>query len=320
MRQFILALAAICGFAVPGSAGEIVVIVGNPSNPFAFIEADYARRAAHEAGHDVDIFSHGGLLELERQLIARAIESEADAILLDPADYRASHLNIELAARVGVPVFVVNQSIDHDDLVQRQYVADNVACARISAEKFAELMHYKGRYIRLDGATIDSNAEKRRRGFQEVMDKYPDIELVGVVLGNWSRERSFTEVRRLIDGGLKFDGILAANDEMALGAYSAIRSESDAHDIVIAGFDGSPEAVKSIWGEKIDYTILQPVIENARSAIAEIDSLLATGVPLAGEKTIMRGCEEINLQNASRAVDVPFMLEPEEKLTSTGRH
>ena len=46
-------------------------------------------------------------------------------------------------------------------------------------------------------------------------------------------------MRRLLDRSVPIDGVFAANDQMAIGAYTAIREAglSIPHDVAVVGFD-----------------------------------------------------------------------------------
>jgi DNA-binding LacI/PurR family transcriptional regulator len=60
-----------------------------------------------------------------------------------------------------------------------------------------------------------------------------------VEIGDFTPESGAEAMRRLLDRGVPIDGVFAANDQMAAGAYSAIyeRGLSIPGDIAVAGFD-----------------------------------------------------------------------------------
>ncbi len=60
-----------------------------------------------------------------------------------------------------------------------------------------------------------------------------------VEVGDFSPASGAAAMRRLLDRGVPIDGVFAANDQMAIGAYTAIREAglSIPHDVAVVGFD-----------------------------------------------------------------------------------
>ncbi len=64
------------------------------------------------------------------------------------------------------------------------------------------------------------------------------------VQGNWSAQSGYEAVRSLLKAGEKFTGLIAANDQMALGAMAALNEHGlrIPQDVSVVGFDGIPES------------------------------------------------------------------------------
>ena len=91
-------------------------------------------------------------------------------------------------------------------------------------------------------------------------------------------------------------GIISGNDTMALGALAAVKS-AGRKDIVIAGFDGSPDAVAAIRAGELRSTALQPAVVIARLAVNEADEFLRTGFVHKPEEQIIP-CDLVTQKNA----------------------
>lgn len=142
---------------------------------------------------------------------------------------------------------------------------DNVAGA---AEATAHLVSTGRRCI----ATIAGPQDMppgfdRLRGFRRAM---ADARLRSdlVEYGDFTPDSGAEAMRRLLDRGEPIDGLFAANDQMAAGAYSVIleRGLRIPHDIAVAGFDNNyfgSTAVPALT------TIDQPSLELGR-AMAEV--------------------------------------------------
>ena len=59
--------------------------------------------------------------------------------------------------------------------------------------------------------------------------------------------------------GKEIDGVVAHNDEMALGAYDAIADAGKAGEIKVIGIDAIDAAKKSVAAGELDATVLQDV-------------------------------------------------------------
>jgi len=69
-----------------------------------------------------------------------------------------------------------------------------------------------------------------------------------VEYGDFSPTTGAAAMRRLLDRGERIDGLFAANDQMAIGAYSAIREAglSIPDDIAVVGFDDDNYAATAV--------------------------------------------------------------------------
>jgi erythritol transport system substrate-binding protein len=94
----------------------------------------------------------------------------------------------------------------------------------------------------------------------------------------------------------KILGILSGNDTMALGAVAAAKS-AGFKTLMIAGFDGSPDAVDAIRAGDLRATALQPAVLISRLAVDEADRYLKTGSTGMPERQVIP-CELVTKLNA----------------------
>ncbi|MCU1404206.1 MAG: LacI family transcriptional regulator [Glaciihabitans sp.] len=80
----------------------------------------------------------------------------------------------------------------------------------------------------------------RLRGWSRAMDE-SGLDAGLVEIGDFTPESGAAAMRRLLARAVPIDGVFAANDQMAAGAYSAIYAEGlrIPQDIAVAGFDGN---------------------------------------------------------------------------------
>lgn len=103
-------------------------------------------------------------------------------------------------------------------------------------------------------------------------------------------------------------GVISGNDEMALGAIAALKSAGRLDDVVMGGFDGSPDAVDAVKAGNMAYPVLQPVAIFAEEAIRVADRYINTGeTGLDSEKQLF-DCMLITQENADQ-YSAPFVLD-----------
>ena len=84
-------------------------------------------------------------------------------------------------------------------------------------------------------------------------------------------------MQTLLQAHPKITGVIAGNDEMALGAIAALKESKKLSQVKVGGFDGSPDAVDAVKSGELQYTVLQPVASFSKKAVDEADSFLRTG-------------------------------------------
>jgi erythritol transport system substrate-binding protein len=179
-----------------------------------------------------------------------------------------------------------------------QIVANNFQGAALAAEEFVRLMGEQGDYIELVGRESDTNAGIRSQGFHGVIDRFPEIRVVGRQSANWSQTEAFQKMETLIQGNRNIKGVIAGNDTMALGAMAALQA-AGLGAVIVVGFDGSPDAIASIQAGHMKATVLQPAATMARLAIDQAHQYITTGSTGQPEKQSI-DCELVTAANADQ--------------------
>jgi ribose transport system substrate-binding protein len=110
------------------------------------------------------------------------ISQGVDAIILNPTDREGLNAVLEAAIAQGIVVVAVDQAVT----AEGAYVVtnDQVAYARIGAEWLFEQLGGEGNVAEMrgiDGVPADTD---RHTGFQEALEKYPNIQVVSEVFTN----------------------------------------------------------------------------------------------------------------------------------------
>lgn len=296
-----VSLAACAPAADSGSSegGLIAIITVDQANPFWAAEAETAKAEAEALGYTTTVADHKNDPTAQDQLIDTAIASGAVAIILDPAGADESIGAVQKATDAGIPVFLVNAEINQTGIAKAQIVSNNAQGAALGAEEFAKAMGQKGDYVELFGNPTDNNAGVRSEGYKSVLSQYPDMKNVGMEVANWDRATGKDKMDSLLQAHPQLKGIIAGNDEMALGAIAALEAAGRT-DVVVGGFDGNADAAAAVTSGKMAYTVLQPIANLAKMAVAQAHSYLTTGATGVADEKQTVDCVLINPDNVSK--------------------
>lgn len=132
----------------------------------------------------------------------------------------------------------------------------------------------------VQGFPGDPHSEMRELGFREALsDAGVPVDERLIVPGNFSVADAHHAVADLLAAGLEFDGLVAANDDMAVGAIAALTAHglSVPHDVVVAGFD---DALSSIASSPPLTTVRLDNLELTAATARLVLSAIESGVQL----------------------------------------
>lgn len=295
----VMAVVGLVPTAAPVAAqGDLIVII-TPShdNPFFKAEADSAQAAAEALGYETLVLIHDDDPALQDQHFDLAIAQGAKAIIVDNAGADASIQAVRKANEAGIPTFLIDREINETGLAASQIISNNYQGAVIGAEEFVRLMGEEGKYVELTGRDSDTNAHIRSQGYHDVLDEYPDLEMVAQQTANWSQTEAFEVMETIIQAHPDIKGVISGNDTMAMGAMAALQA-AGMTDVIVAGFDGSQDVMDAIKEGKIALTVLQPVAQFGPLAVEQAHTFITTG-ELPAEEKISIDCILITPDNVN---------------------
>lgn len=269
MKRIVFTLglvALLVAFALPAAAKVTLgLALSTLNNPFFVELKEGAEGAAKKAG--VDLVVVDAQNDANRQLasVENLIEKKVAVILVNPTDSNAVVPAIRAANRAGIPVITVDRGAAGGEIATH-IASDNVAGGRMAGEFLAQLLGGKGKVVELEGIPGTSAARDRGKGFNEVMAKYPGLEVVARQEAGFDRAKGLTVMENILQAQPKIDAVFAHNDEMALGAIKAIAAAGRAN-IKVVGFDATDDAVKAVKEGSLVATIAQKPAEMGRLAV-----------------------------------------------------
>lgn len=188
-----------------------------------------------------------------------AIQTKTDAIIINPMDFEANIDVVTMANKANIPVVVTNARLNTDKMTS-EVVSDDVEGGYLEAKAVLEQMGCKGNVVIIEGPKGGSGEIQRGQGNEKAIAECGEgnVKILERKTANWSR----AEAMPLMENWLqkhrgKINGIIAQNDEMALGAIEAIQSAGlNVKDFAIAGVDGVTDAINAVKEKKMT-SILQ---------------------------------------------------------------
>lgn len=156
------------------------------------------------------------------------------------------------------------------------------------------LMDGKGKIIVLEGVPGASATNERGEGFDKGLAEYKDIEVVSSQTANFDRAEALDVVTNLMQANPDATGILAMNDEMALGAIQALGDKAG-KDVKVVGFDGTEDGFKAVEDGTLVATIAQNPAELGKQSVQilakaikgeEVEANVQVAVDTVDEKNI----------------------------------
>jgi inositol transport system substrate-binding protein len=257
--------------ASQAAAGDKKITVGvifqDLSNEFiAMLKDSVVKRAENYPNLKLIINDGEGKAEKQIMQMETFVSQKVDAIIINPRDGNALIPAVEAAVKAGVPVITLSSDVEQD--VGQVWVgSENEQGGAVEAQYVVDKLGGKGNIAVLRGP-IGAYAEIGRfKGYESVFKNYPDIKVVFDQTANWSRDEGMSLMENWIQSGKQIDGVLAQNDEMALGALKAIEDSGLLGKIVVGGVDAIPDALNSIKEGKLDASAFQDSIGQAFGSV-----------------------------------------------------
>src|SRR5262249_29841282 len=121
---------------------------------------------------------------------------------------------------------------------------DDYAVALSTARTLLKGLDGKGNVIILEGTPTTPSNAPRIKGFNDALKEFPQAKLVASKSAGYARRQAVDVTKDLIRQFPQIDGVLAANDPMAIGALDALKAAGK--KALVVGINASKEAVDLI--------------------------------------------------------------------------
>ena len=186
------------------------------------------------------------------------LDEGIDLLIVSPNESSPIAPVVERVFKAGIPVIIIDRKVE-TDFYTSFIGGDNYGIGLEAGNYAVKLLNGKGRVLEVKGLDASSPAKERHDGFVSVLNKYPEIEIVKSVSGDWKGKKANETVKSVLESGLDFDLVFAHNDVMAKEVYNVVRQFSNRQKIYILGVDGLPGnegGIQMVLNDVIDATFL----------------------------------------------------------------
>jgi len=269
----------ICGSDAMAAAGDkpvVGLVMKSLANEFFKTMEEGAVKFAQEDG-SFELIPVGMNSETDIDTQVSAMENfivqKVDLICLAPADSVGMVASVKKAIDEGIVVVNFDVTLDKKALTEAGLPSDflfvgpdNAAGAEMVGDYLGKTLGEGAKVFIIEGNPGADNAKQRKEGFMRSVAKYK-LNLLTSTTAHWETEEANTVMTNLLTRFPDVQGVMCANDSMALGVEKAVAAAGLTGKIQIVGFDNIGAIQKLIKEDKILGTIDQFGPEMAVNAI-----------------------------------------------------
>jgi ribose transport system substrate-binding protein len=249
--RLVIAAILVCTAGVTRAENEtIAVFTKNQTNPFFNNVRVGAENAAKQLGAKIIQYVPTKPDSIPEQMsqVEDVIVKKPDAIVFTPVDYKALIPGVEKMNAAGIPVVNVT---DHmaGGKIEAFVGIDDYKVGRATAEALMKALGGKGNVVIIEGVKGSLSNQDRTRGLTDVTKSYPSVKLLATQAGNFQRLNALQVMENLMQSFPQIDGVMAANDAMAIGAIEALDAAN--RKAIVVGINGTKEAVDAVKAGKL---------------------------------------------------------------------
>ncbi|WP_138420504.1 substrate-binding domain-containing protein [Aquibacillus sediminis] len=236
-------------------------------NEFPVLVSDAQERIADEQGAEIEFYDGDYDPATQLSQFENMISQGVDAIIFSPTDAEAMAGAVEMADNANIPVFGVNTKVESDLLTS--YIGSNdVEAGEIEMQWMADELDGEGNIVILEGPLGSSPQIQRKEGIYNILENYPDINVLAEQTGNWSRSEGLSLMENWLQAFPdEIDGVVSQNDEMALGAINALEDAGIKDDVPVVGVDAISDALDAVDEGRLNATTFQNAVKQGEESV-----------------------------------------------------
>ena len=200
------------------------------------------------------------------------IAQRPDIIIFPPRESKPLANSVLKAKAAGIPVILVDRDVDHsiakpgDDYVT--FIgSDFIEQGKRVAEWLVKATNGQAKIIELEGTTGAGPAIERKQGFDEFIagtfkgtptagGAQSGMQIIASQTGDFQRDTGRKTMETLLAAHPEVTAVYAHNDEMAIGAITALEAagRKPGKDVMVVSIDGENAGIQAIVDGKLGAT------------------------------------------------------------------
>jgi len=248
----------------------------------------------------IDIITLDGQDNTEKQVadLESVIVNGYDGLIVSPRTTEGLVQVIQAVVDAGIPVVTVDRRAPGVTGLLAHVGAENVLGGEAQGSALLALFPNGATIFELQGSPGASPAIDRGQGLHNIIDAAGNFTIPCQQTGNFNRADGLKVTESCLGATPNPDAIVAANDDMALGAVEAVKAAG--LDIPVIGYDALPEAIKSIQDGLLYGSVEQFPGEQTRTSLHTLLDFITAGTKPASD-TVFITPKMITLENMSEA-------------------
>ena len=274
MKNILIAAAVSTAFLSPIAAqAQKIGLAMSSLDTFLTILKNGTLDAGKKVGATIQVEDAGNDVGKQLSQIQNMIAQKYDAIIVNPVDTDATPKMTKMVTEAGIPLIYVNRKpVDFAKLPAGvAFVAsDEKVSGTLETQEVCRLLKGKGDILVLMGDLSNEAARTRTKDIEEVIatKECAGMKIVDKREGSWDRTKAQDITTNWLSSGIKFDAIIANNDEMAVGAINALKAAKKWTPApVVAGVDATPDALASMKAGDLKATVFQNAAGQGSGAV-----------------------------------------------------
>ncbi len=260
-----------------GAEGEykVAFLCKSFTDTFCLSVKDEFEEAAKEYdSFTVDYFDSENTAATQNDQIETCTAAGYDAIVFQQVDAEASVEVVKAALEKGIYVVVTTGHIE--DGGASWYVdADPYQQGQVVVDYAMENGYCDDAEIAiLSGPTGNFHSENRVAAFKDAIEAKEGATLVATEVADWSKDTAMTVAQNWLVAYPDLKVILAANDDMGMGAVEAIEMAGMEDQVKVFAIDGTEGGLQAVADGRLGATVKQDAKGYAVEAIKIVDALL----------------------------------------------
>ncbi|TMJ36770.1 MAG: sugar ABC transporter substrate-binding protein [Alphaproteobacteria bacterium] len=233
--------------------------------------------------------------------VEAAIAQGVKGIVISPNEVDAMAPALKEAVEAGIPVVTVDRRVPSVEGILAHVGADNVKGGEAQGKLILKLFPEGATIVNLQGQSGASPAIDRNKGLHNVLDPVKDkYKIVFEQTAGFARDKGLAVTEAALSALSEPPKVIvAANDDMALGAVEAVKGRG-LSGIAIIGFDALPEALAQVRDGGMTATIEQFPGKQSSLGVQTLVNFLKNGTKPA-EKILLLTPEAVTKDNLNIA-------------------